>query len=109
MGTLEMAVTVKEIILSLLLKLLLSTISEVHGTFLEDPVRRSSCITSGGQCGSLFPCLISMGIAAGSCGGFFSVCCVKPATVNRWLNDNRLNDEVNIKRKANWYMLPFSK
>ena len=36
-----------------------------------------------------------MGIAARSCGGFLSVCCVKPATVNRWLNDNRINDEVN--------------
>ena len=46
-------------------------------------------------CESLFPCLFSMGIAAGSCGGFLSICCVKPATVNRWLNDNRINDEVN--------------
>jgi len=64
-------------------------------TFTEDPIRRSSCITSGGQCESLFPCLFSMGIAAKSCGGFLSVCCVKPATVNRWLNDNRIQDEVN--------------
>merc|ERR1719350_659614 len=43
-----------------------------------------------------------MGIAAGSCGGFLSVCCVKPATVNRWLNDNRINDDVNgAYKKAN--------
>ena len=43
-----------------------------------------------------------MGIAAGSCGGFLSVCCVKPTTVNRWLNDNRINDDVNgAYKKAN--------
>ena len=50
---------------------------------------------SGGQCESLFPCLVSMGIVAGSCGGLLSVCCVKPATVNRWLQDNRVADQIN--------------
>jgi hypothetical protein len=28
---------------------------------------------------------VSVGIAASACGGFLEVCCVKPATVNRWL------------------------
>ena len=90
---------------------------------------------SGGTCESLFPCLLSMGIAArsdhftqihynvknrsrnyvkrflnvlkccfcsahapilsSSCGGFLSVCCVKPATVNRWLQTNRWINEKN--------------
>ena len=38
---------------------------------------------SGGQCETLFQCMFSMGISAGSCGGFLSVCCVKPQTINR--------------------------
>ena len=41
-----------------------------------------------------------MGISAGSCGGFLSVCCVKPVTINRWLHDNRLNDGFNEDYKA---------
>jgi len=61
----------------------------------SNPLARSQCATSGGTCESLFPCLLSMGIAASSCGGFLSVCCVKPATVNRWLQTNRLNDAHN--------------
>merc|ERR1719187_650566 len=77
------------------LTVILSFTHRAITTFTEDPIRRSSCITSGGQCESLFPRLFSMGIAAKSCGGFLSVCCVKPATVNRWLNDNRIQDEVN--------------
>lgn len=79
--------------LSLLLLFLFLYAGEA--TFLEDPIRRSTCVTSGGQCESLFPCLVSMGIVAGSCGGLLSVCCVKPATVNRWLQDNRVADQIN--------------
>ena len=44
--------------------------------------------------------MFSMGISAGSCGGFLSVCCVKPVTINRWLHDNRLNDGFNEDYKA---------
>ena len=55
---------------------------------------------SGGQCETLFQCMFSMGISAGSCGGFLSVCCVKPVTINRWLHDNRLNDGFNEDYKA---------
>lgn len=39
--------------------------------------------------------MFSMGISAGSCGGFLSVCCVKPQTINRWLHENRVNDNFN--------------
>jgi len=79
--------------------------SRTEGTFSDDPIRRSACATSGGVCESLIPCLLSMGIATGSCGGFFSFCCVKPATVNRWISDNRGIDVANapytqqVKRK----------
>ena len=52
-------------------------------------------VTSGGHCETLFQCMFSMGISAGSCGGFLSVCCVKPVTINRWLHDNRINDGLN--------------
>ena len=38
---------------------------------------------------------MSIGIASGSCGGFWHVCCVKPSTVNKWLQDNRINDQRN--------------
>ena len=44
--------------------------------------------------------MFSMGISAGSCGGFLSVCCVKPVTINRWLHDNRLNDGYNEDYKT---------
>jgi len=70
-------------------------VCNVKATFTEDPIRRSSCVTSGGQCETLFQCMFSMGISAGSCGGFLSVCCVKPVTINRWLHDNRINDGFN--------------
>jgi len=70
-------------------------IYNVKATFTEDPIRRSSCVTSGGHCETLFQCMFSMGISAGSCGGFLSVCCVKPVTINRWLHDNRINDGLN--------------
>jgi len=67
----------------------------VKATFTEDPIRRSSCVTGGGQCETLFQCMFSMGISAGSCGGFLSVCCVKPVAINRWLHDNRIQDGYN--------------
>merc|ERR1719499_1446285 len=75
-------------------------VCNVKATFTEDPIRRSSCVTSGGQCETLFQCMFSMGISAGSCGGFLSVCCVKPVTINRWLHDNRINDGFNEDYKA---------
>lgn len=64
-------------------------------TFIEDPIKRSACTTSGGTCESILPCFLSLGVAASSCGGFLSVCCVKPATVNRWISDNRAQDFAN--------------
>jgi len=74
--------------------LVIQVISLTRATFLfDEPIKRSTCITSGGTCEPVLSCLMSLGVASGSCGGFWNVCCARPSAVNRWLQDNRATDQ----------------